>query len=102
VTIKITQDNNFCRVFELPERYPNGFCFDGGKPVEMLMVDWFYPMPSDVALSVTGKKMPTWDEHKKHLKEFVSKKNYIKKGKAYLIITEFGESMIIGNQSIRR
>ena len=31
--------NNFCRVFEIPESYPEGYLFRDGKSVSFLMID---------------------------------------------------------------
>lgn len=80
---------NFCRVFELPTTYPEGFLFGGGKPVTMNMVDWFQPWPRD------GKDA-TWAEVKERLVAFVKQKDYVKPGRRYVILTEFGESVMFG------
>ena len=44
---KVDSWNNFCRVFMLPEEYPEDFCFNGGHPVNFQMVDWFNPVAHD-------------------------------------------------------
>lgn len=81
---------NFCRVFELPDQYPEGFCFGGGKPVTMLMVDWFFnPWPDNPDLK-------TWDDVVKVLKPFLQSKTYVKPGKRYVLITDFGTSLVFG------
>ena len=41
---KVDGWNNFCRVFELPNKFPNTYCFGGGVPVGFKMVDWFNPV----------------------------------------------------------
>ena len=32
--MKINADQNFIRIFEIPEEYPRGFCFGDGKDEE--------------------------------------------------------------------
>lgn len=90
--------NNFCRVFELPLHYPEGFLFHGGKPVQMLMVDWFNPWPSDVGCFVNNEKPPeTWADVVKQLKPWIIQKKYVKPGRQYILVTDFGESMMFGH-----
>ncbi len=85
--------HNFCRVFELPVHYPEGFCFDGGKPVAMNMVDWFNPWPESIMFP--KDKIPkNWQECSELLQGFLKDKRYVKTGRQYLLITEFGESML--------
>lgn len=36
--------NNFCRIFELPEKFSSEFCFNGGIATNFQMVDWFNPV----------------------------------------------------------
>ena len=86
-TEKPPYEKNFCRVFELPDRYPEGFCFGVGKPVMMLMVDWFNPWPDNPDLK-------TWDDVTKLLLPFLRKKVYVKPGKRYILITDFGASLV--------
>lgn len=91
--MNITQENNFCRVFELPDEYPRGFLFGGGKPVWFLMVDWFNPIPQNDLYE--GKNKP-WSEYVPMLTSWLNEKNYVRPGKRYLLITDFGESLIFG------
>ena len=87
------EQDNFCRVFELPDHYPEGFCFGGGRPVTMLMVDWFNPWPNSMIMNES--ELPkNWSECSEMLKEFLLGKQYLKAGKKYILITDFGESMI--------
>ena len=86
--MEITDMNNFCRVFELPKSYPKGFCFDGGKPCVFTMVCWFNPMPTEDPNSVT------WAEQLPRLKEFVRDHVYVKPGRKYILITDFGEAFV--------
>lgn len=91
-----TQNNNFARVFELPEQYPQVFCFSGGPMVPMRMVDWFNPWPTD-NYTEDGELPQTWDEVKQMLRPFLMAKNYIIPGRRYILITDFGESMMFGD-----
>jgi len=93
--------NNFCRVFELPDEYPKGFCFGGGKPVVMVMQDWFYPV-QEVNQAAVSKEV--WeeevgpikvtevdgDELTEKLTTWLRKKDYAKPGRSYLVICDFG------------
>lgn len=85
-------DKNFCRVFELPENYPPGFCFGGGKPVTFKMVDWFQPWPMN--FKTFELEDIKWEEVEKRLVEFLKQKRYCVTGSKYLVITDFGESII--------
>lgn len=93
--------NNFCRVFEIPDKFPSGYCFGGGVDTTFKMVDWFYPI-SD--LGIAGCSKEEWEkkigpapfvevslkELEKELLPFISKKEYIKLNKSYIIIYSFG------------
>lgn len=83
--------DNFCRVFELPDNYPTGFCFSGGKPVLMLMVDWFNPWSPSM-------KAETWEEVTEILRPFLLSKDYVKPHKKYVLITDFGTSMVFSKE----
>jgi hypothetical protein len=86
----INEMNNFCRVFELPDEFPTGFCFGGGYPVTFKMIDWFNPI-SPTELNENIK----WEDYISGIKEFMLEKKYIKVGKKYLLITDFGEVLFI-------
>jgi len=101
----VTGWTNFCRVFELPDEkeYPKGYCFGGGIPVQMIMVDWFNPVEGvgqpGVSKEVWIEKFKNLDgmertitmkELKESLKPFLLKKNYVKMGKKYLVLCNFG------------
>lgn len=102
---KVDGWNNFCRVFELPERFPSDFCFGGGIPVNFQMVDWFNPVPElgNPAVSkeewiekvgdIEIKKIDV-DKLEESLLPFIQKKMYIKPNRKYLIIYNFGASTI--------
>lgn len=91
--IRPTQETNFCRVFELPDEYPSGFCFGGGRPVQMKMVDWFNPWPPPKG-EYFGLADMTWTEVCAMLLPFLRGKNYVQPGKQYLVLTDFGGSLV--------
>ena len=95
--MKPTQDKNFGRVFELPEHYPKGFCFGGGKPVQMQMVDWFNPWPDSVLIENPPE---TWAEVAEMLRPFLMQKSYVKPGRRYILVTDFGESLVFGSEPL--
>ena len=93
--------NNFCRVFELPEDYPRGFCTGGGNPVNFQMVDWFNAIPGLASPACTKEvwekevgpietKPITLDELESFLIPFLEGKIYVKPGREYLVICNFG------------
>lgn len=90
--MKVKQDENFCRVFEMPEQYPQGFCFGGGKDVNFKMVDWFNPVPNDIMDDFS------WEEWSTKLSAFIKGKTYYKKGRTYLVFTDFCQAIIIEEQ----
>ena len=101
MNFKIDGWNNFCRVFEIPEQYPEEFCFGGGINVNFKMVDWFNPIPgiSQPAVSKAtwekevGKieiKTFSYDDIYQMLVPWLQKKQYIKSGVKYLILCDFG------------
>lgn len=59
----------FVRVYELPAKLTNGFCFRGGVPITFLNVDWF--------------EHPIGD--RPGLEEFIRTKNYFKPGRRFLV-----------------
>lgn len=98
---KVDGWNNFCRVFELPERYPINYCFEGGYPVVFQMIDWFNPIPGICQPAVTKKvwreevgeidiKEISIDELQESLIPWLLNKIYIKTNREYLVICDFG------------
>lgn len=84
-----TTETNFCRVFELPESFPEQFCWGGGIPVTFKMVDWFNPVPD----SMQDKDWET--EVKPSLVKFILPKAYVQLGRCYLVLTDFGNAFIV-------
>jgi hypothetical protein len=91
----IEENSNFCRVFEIPNTYPSGYCFGGGIPVEFQMVDWFNPIPLE---DFEGEKVRRWSDYVPMIKEFLLRKNYVKSNRKYLVITDFDESFIFDGE----
>lgn len=91
---KITERNNFCRVFKLPTTYPEEFCFGGGRPVIFIMVDWLNPIQLDLKPEklVSNSDMVVLRDE---LKEYIKEKNYYDKASKYLIITDYNDSFLI-------
>lgn len=96
--------NNFCRVFELPEKYPNDYCFGGGHPVNFQMVDWFQPVAGignpavskEVWRENVGKieiKKVSLDELQESLVPWLMEKQYVKPGRDYLVLCDFGATL---------
>jgi len=99
--------NNFCRIFELPEKqYSLGYCFNGGHPVTFTMVDWFYP--TTVPQAACSKEV--WEKEVGPLKDqeveidheelqstllpFLQEKQYVKPGRQYLFMSDFGMTFL--------
>ncbi len=104
MTYSVDGWNNFCRVFELPRQYPEGFCFDGGKRTDFLMIDWFNPVPGIGQPAVTKEvwrekvgeietKEVSEDELKESLVPWLLKKQYVKTGRDYLVLCDFGAAI---------
>ena len=97
---KVDLWNNFCRVFEVPNKFPEKYCFNGGHPVNFQMVDWF--CPTDMGQPAVSKEV--WekevgpiqtrefdiDELAETIVPFLRQKNYTKPGRRYLVICDFG------------
>ena len=104
--------NNFCRVFEVPETYPEGYCFGGGKDVTFKMVDWFYPV-EDVGQAGVSKEV--WkekvgpiettevelDDLIAKINPFLKEKMYLKPDRQYLVICDFGATWLMDNRETR-
>ena len=101
---KVDGWNNFCRVFELPESYPNDYCFGGGHSVIFKMVDWFNPVP-DIGQPAVSKEVWRKEVGEIEIKEvplewfyeklvpWLLEKRYVKSGKEYLVLCDFGAAI---------
>jgi len=95
--MEITEENNFCRIFELPSEYPQRFCFGGGIDTTFKMVDWFNPIPVQ---DIWDDNVKTWDEYKPLILEWLTDKVYLKPNKKYLMITNFNETFIFNKDGL--
>ncbi|MFA5262047.1 MAG: hypothetical protein WC450_12560 [Candidatus Omnitrophota bacterium] len=103
----ITEATNFLRIFRLPAQYPTGYCFAGGYPVEMQLVDWFNAF--DPTAFWDNERFeyeagnPEYLEHINSLKEFISDKCYVKAhpNKVFLVITDYGDSFLVNSEQNR-
>ena len=102
---KVDGWNNFCRVFMLPKSFSSAFCSSGGIPTNFQMVDWFYPVQDlpqpTISKEVWRKKVGEieikqidLDELSTILVPFLLKKIYIKQGREYLVLFDFGASLV--------
>lgn len=99
--------NNIHRVFELPEKFSGEFCFGGGIPTNIQMVDWFntfcdLPQPA-VPKKVWIKKFGSIDVKKVTLQEIydnliecLKSKQYVKPNRKYLVICGCGACFVFG------
>lgn len=114
ISYEVTGWNNFARVFRLPSIFPNEFCFDGGHPVNFQMVDWFNPVQNigmpGVSEKEWEKKFGNFDGMKSVITErelretlipFLQQKVYAIKDHKFLIICDFGASIIFEGKYIK-
>lgn len=95
----ITEDNNFCRVFEVPKDVDRitGFLHGSAVVMPFRQVDWFQPIPPPYMEPVAGRSsypLPTneaWDAIEDRLKLFILGKDYIRPGYQYIVWTRFGK-----------
>lgn len=102
---KVDGWNNFCRVFELPESYPKGFCFNGGHSVNFKLVDWFNPVcgipqptvSREVWMDKVGKietKEIDLADLEETLVPWLQSKIYVKPCFKYLVLYDFGGATV--------
>jgi len=89
IKYKITEENNFCRVFQLPSVYPEVFCFGGPVPVMIHMIDWFRPV--DLRLPAAKERL-TMEDLQFLLIPWLRRKSWVKSGITYLLLFDFGTS----------
>ena len=90
-SVKVNYDNNFCRVFLLPDKMPDDYCFGTKHGVIFEMVDWFNPISWD---DIRDSKIASWDVYKIQIEKFLKDKWYMVPRRKYLIITDFNESFV--------
>jgi len=87
---------DWAHVFELPPRdsLEKGFLFGGGKVVQARFVDWFNPFQ-------VPPEIQTWDEWESTLRSFLLKKNYVRPGYDYCLITGTGRGFVFAPRNSR-
>ena len=100
----VNDANNFCRVFKLPSVFPAGYCFGGGPPTNFQMIDWFNPIPAfDDDFNTTLPKTldsVELEASRDMLKEFIRGKNYFNPVETFLVITDYGDTFLVGKGAI--
>lgn len=77
------------RVYRLPERLTDGFCFQGGKPITFTNVDWFDAPPLDMGIS------------REDIEAEVRGKRYFDPRTAFLVLDDRpGETFVIAAEEI--
>ena len=77
------------RVYRLPEKLTDGFCFGGGKPITFTNVDWFDVPPPDMGITLTREMV---EDH-------VRAKDYFTPGARFLVLDDRpGETFVMGAQ----
>lgn len=100
--IQVQRLQNFCRVFEIPQQLPEECCFSGGHLTAWLMIDWFNPVGNDAPWDNETRCCEIdWGELSDRLQVFVGKKSYIKPGRRYLVLTDFGQSLVVVRDKIK-
>lgn len=70
----------FVRIYELPDKLTDGYCFGGGNEIRFKNVDWF-----ETSLS----------EGRNGLTQFVQGKNYYSPSKRYLVLGDHPDLVYI-------
>jgi len=92
---KITRATNFCRVFRLPQKFPEGYCFDGGHPAIFQLVDWFNPFDTMEGNKEFDPCDPEYLKHVEDLKKFIKGKCWFNPEFTYMILTDYGDVFLI-------
>lgn len=97
----VTELNNFGRVFRMPFDYPSDFCFGGGHPIQVQLVDWFNPVPPDEGeYFVKYPKTLEGEELEKlrdRLREWLKEKVYVKANvhQKFILVTDYGDAIVV-------
>ena len=101
----ITESTNFLRVFRLPNEYPSDYCFGGGHPVTMQLVDWFNAYDQTALWGKESKEFTETEyaEHVETLRGFIREKKYFKSypTSTFLVVTDYGDSFIVNPETRR-
>lgn len=79
----MTDPTTFVRIYRLPEKLTDGFCFGGGRPIAFMNVDWF-----DVPDSMGRSK----------LEAFVRTKSYFDSAASFLVLGGWRTSFSSSNR----
>ena len=94
--VTINNNNNFIRIFKLPETFPHDYCFNGGHDTIFVLVDWFNPVDQqklwkgDFILDERGL-----EGIRDGIREFVKAKQYFLPEFEYMAITAYGDAFMI-------
>jgi hypothetical protein len=102
---RITRDNDFLRVFEIPKRFPLGYCFmsgpkptcfmSGAKPTCFMMYDWFQVW-NEVNLPIACEPHhELYMDRVNRINENIMAKPYYDMNKKFLIIADWGDAWIL-------
>jgi len=96
---KVTYANNFIRIFRLPNEFPSDYCFQGGHPVTITLIDWFNPFDQQDFWGDKTKEFDSTEEwYLKHLKEladFIKLKKYFNPEYTYMALADYGDAFVI-------
>ena len=95
--MKITQQNNFMRIFRIPNQFPCDYCFGGGHAVNFEIVDWFNPIPQEGLWSGKTKTLSEkeLEEYRGAIREFIKIKNYYDPEVKFLALSDYGDVFLI-------
>jgi len=99
----ITEATNFLRIFRLPTQYPSGYCFGGGHPVKIQLVDWYNAVePSKLWETPSIEYDAASVEYEQFIvkhKQYITQKAYFKETSDYLVITDYGDAFLVNPES---
>ena len=95
--LTISETQNFMRIFQVPVEFPEGYCFQGGKPTTFLLVDWFNPIEQDKfwsgkTVTLNAEEIET---HHKMARDFIKGKTYYNPHYKYLALTDYNDAFFI-------
>ncbi len=95
--ITVTQENNFIRIFRIPNEFPSDFCFGGDHPVNFQMLDWFNPISQEELWSGKPKELTDkeLEEYREAIREFIKVKNYYDPDFKFLALSAYGDVFLI-------
>ena len=93
----ITGNENIIRIFKLPDKFPSGFCFGGGRAVNFQMMDWFNPIPLEYFWDYPTKTLSAeeMDNLRSDVRQMIKEKNYYDSKSRYIALAEYGDVFFI-------